>query len=87
MNFTHNIDIYCKLIILHESPVTGYTLSFLGSTADSNTQGEEKTGSYEARGGEAVLNICSTVGTLGPGYSTRSVLTSTAISTYPITLL
>ena len=52
---------------LHESSITGDTLSLLGGTADGNTKGEEEAGSEHAHGGEAVLHICTTVGTGSAG--------------------
>ena len=50
--------------ILHESSITGDTLSLLGSTADGNTKEEGKAGSEHAHGGEVVLHIRPTVGAL-----------------------
>ena len=62
------------LQLLHESSITGHTLSLLSSTADYDTKGEQQAGSYHASGGEAVLHICTTVGTLGTERETNVIL-------------
>ena len=48
----------------HERSVTSHTLSLLSITAESNAKGEQQTGSQQARGGEVILHISTTVDTL-----------------------